>query len=368
MNDEELQYDQFELEKFLSAHYQSIVKVLKIEALGGRREKDALKKFGYGQPIYIRVEISPGIEDEIVLHTVRSNKFGFERRSDRAQSILLDYDTFNSLPRHVTSMDVGSFMRDGTWISLKDSGEFFAITQYISGRLYAEDLKRLTGDRQLLPEDQQRAMKLADYLAEIHATKNDSPSEYLRTARDLLGHGEGIMGIIDSYPPDFPEQMVSRLQAIEKRLVDWRWKIKSRFERLSQVHGDFHPWNVLFQEDGGFFLLDRSRGEWGEPADDLSAMTINYLFFSLRGDRRLSGPFKVLFDKFWEQYIQRTKDVEISGVIQPFYAWRGLVLANPVWYPEVDWEVRKALFGFVEKVLEEDWFDPDRVNAYLGEG
>lgn len=28
-------------------------------------------------------------------------------------------------------------------------------------------------------------------------------------------------------------------------------------------------------------MLDQSRGEWGEAADDVSSMTINYLFFGL---------------------------------------------------------------------------------------
>jgi aminoglycoside phosphotransferase (APT) family kinase protein len=44
------------------------------------------------------------------------------------------------------------------------------------------------------------------------------------------------------------------------------------------VHGDFHPWNILFQNDCDFAVLDRSRGEWGDPADDVAPLTINYLF------------------------------------------------------------------------------------------
>ena len=35
------------------------------------------------------------------------------------------------------------------------------------------------------------------------------------------------------------------------------------------MHGDFHPWNLLFREGVEFSVLDRSRGEWGEPADDV---------------------------------------------------------------------------------------------------
>jgi len=42
------------------------------------------------------------------------------------------------------------------------------------------------------------------------------------------------------------------------------------------------PFNVLFDDDTTFWLLDRSRGGWGDLADDISCMTINYLFFSLQ--------------------------------------------------------------------------------------
>jgi len=59
-------------------------------------------------------------------------------------------------------------------------------------------------------------------------------------------------------------------------------RIGSWAHRLSQVHGDFHPWNVLFREGVDFTVLDRSRGERGEPADDVTAMTINYIFILCR--------------------------------------------------------------------------------------
>jgi len=44
----------------------------------------------------------------------------------------------------------------------------------------------------------------------------------------------------------------------------------------------FHPWNLLFRTETDFSVLDRSRGEWGEPADDVAALAVNYLFFGLR--------------------------------------------------------------------------------------
>jgi hypothetical protein len=353
------------LERYLASIYKTDVKVTAVRRLASNKSRKEIKEFGYGNPLLVEAQIA-GQLDRLVLHTVRPDKFGHERRSDRAGNILLDYDTFNKLPQHVPCLGIGALTETGDMLSLEDAGEFFLITHYTPGQLFAQDLKKLLEGDALLPEDKERALALSDYLVEIHAEKHTNTALYHRCVRDLLGHGEGIMGLIDSYPADFTIAPPTRLQAIEHRLIDWRWFIRGRSYRLSQVHGDYHPWNVLFQPDNTFYLLDRSRGEWGEPADDVSAMSVNFIFFSLQRYGSLHGSFRVLFELFWDQYLQGTHDVEISSVIQPFYAWRALVLAHPVWYPNLNYETRQMLFTFIENVLADEWFDPKRVNAYLG--
>ena len=149
--------------------------------------------------------------------------------------------------------------------------------------------------------------------------------------------------------------------------MEWRWKLKHKTHRLSQVHGDYHPWNILFRKGTDFTVLDRSRGEWGEPADDVSALTINYIFYSLQTCGKLAGPFERLFDLFWRNYLDKTGDEEILNVIQPFYAWRSLVVASPVWYPNLPLKVRGKLFNFVRKVLETEKLELKEVNAYFKE-
>jgi hypothetical protein len=136
--------------------------------------------------------------------------------------------------------------------------------------------------------------------------------------------------------------------------------------RLSQVHGDFHPFNILFQADQDFRVLDRSRGAWGEPADDVSCLAINFIFFSMQKYGRFEAEFRELYDAFWESYSAVQVDAEMNRVIQPWYAWRGLVVANPVWYPNLHIKVRRKLLRFVGRVLQEPEFDIQRVNEYLG--
>lgn len=352
------------LERYLSSLRSGTVEVVAVRELRGEETPDEIKGFGYGVPLLIETKLGDSRE-RLVLHTVSRNGYGRERRSDRAASLLLDYDTFDELPRHVRSMDVGAFGKEGGLVSLGGTGEFFHVTYYTEGTPYAVDLHRISESGQLTPGDRQRALALADYLAEIHAVQRCDDLLYRRRVRDLVGHGEGIMGILDNYPSDFAVGPPSRLEAIERRCVSWRWRIRDGVHRLSQVHGDFHPWNVLFGEGTEFVLLDRSRGAWGEPADDVSAMTINYLFFSLQRDGELEGPCLDLYGRFWERYLSQTGDEELLRVVQPFFAWRALVLASPVWYPDLRRSVRETLFRFAENVLDTDRFSPADVGVYL---
>jgi aminoglycoside phosphotransferase family enzyme len=173
------------------------------------------------------------------------------------------------------------------------------------------------------------------------------------------------MGVCDSYPLPRGFVTAALLEEVERRCLSWRWRLKGRTDRLRQVHGDYHPFNILFREGTDFTVLDRSRGEWGEPADDVTALTGNYLFASLQATGRLEGPFETLFRRFWDRYIERTGDAEILETAAPFFAFRCLVMASPVWYPSLDESVRRKLFSFVLSILDAPRFAPDRVNDWL---
>jgi adenylylsulfate kinase-like enzyme len=55
--------------------------------------------------------------------------------------------------------------------------------------------------------------------------------------------------------------------------------------RLARMHGDFHPFNIVF--DGAQpTMLDASRGVCGDPADDLTALAVNFLLFALSEPER----------------------------------------------------------------------------------
>ena len=340
------------------------VRLLSLTEHGKQELAGDLKAFGYGTPLFLEYDID-GTQRQAVLETMSPSSFGHDHFSDRAQAILWEHSAFNNLPRHVRSLDSGAFLRSGEIVSTGSADEFFLLTEFVNGQGYFRDLDRMTRTGEATGVDSDRAQALADYLADIHACKLEAPPLYTRRVRDLLGHGECIMGLIDNYPDQY--EFISRdlLKKIESACLIWRWRIKHRSHRLCQVHGDFHPWNILFRENTDFSLLDRSRGEWGEPADDVTCLTINYLFSSLLRSGRLTGPFEMLFMDFWDHYLELTHDIEMAEVTAPFYAWRGLVIGSPVWYPHLPDGVRRTIFNFIENVLAAERFDHRDVNRYL---
>jgi hypothetical protein len=356
-----------ELKRYLEKRARAPIQIQELRQLRGEAKgAAALKQFGYGRPLLVRYRVADREIGE-VFHSIRRNAFGRERDDDRAAAVWLDFHTFNRLPCHVPAVDMVVHTRKGKIESIHSAEELLLVTAYRPGHLYADDLVRIRDEETLQPLDVQRAQELAAYLAEIHRMKHDDPTLWRRRLRDLVGHGEGIMGLTDSYPADLPYATEADLRLIEESANRWRWRLKPLSHRLCQVHGDFHPFNLLFAEGLEFHVLDRSRGEWGEPADDVSCMTINYLFFSLHRSGWLEGAFRALHDLFWEHYLDLRPDDEMAAVIQPWLVWRALVLASPVWYPSIAEEVRRKLLTFARRVLSEDRYDYRQVNQYLEE-
>jgi hypothetical protein len=352
--------------ELLRVHLQNLLgpgaAIVDMHTLGETGNED-VKRFGYGTAIDVTFRVNDRTA-KCVFQTVRPGPHGHETMPDRAQLLLSNYETFSKLPRHARALDVGIIRESGRLTSLGDAREFFILTEHLDGEGHQGDFFRMRDTGEVTRRDFDRADALCDYLATIHAVRNDDPGLYHRRIRELVGHGECIMGLSDGYPDRHGFIDRGLLEGIEHQTVAWRWKLKDYTHRLCQVHGDFHPWNILFADDRTPGILDRSRGEWGEAADDVSCLTVNYLFFSLQRSGRLDGGFRELFERFWDRYIAARDDAEILNVVAPFFAFRGLVIASPVWYPDLGEDTRRLIFTFIRNVMDADSFDPRSANAY----
>ncbi|MEM2942432.1 MAG: aminoglycoside phosphotransferase family protein [Candidatus Bathyarchaeia archaeon] len=310
----------------------------------------------------------------VVMRVVRGDTgWGHDYLSDRCGVLLLQHRLFKMAPPGTCpgSLDVAALMADGSLRSIGDSIEFLHFVEEVPDSEwvpYSSDLLKISERGFVTEGDRARVRVIVDYLAKLHATKKPDRNLYMRHIRDLIGHGEMLMGVIDTYPDPGRLGFTSEeeLERIETESVRWRNRIKNRYDRCSRIHGDIHPFgNVRFREDGSMLALDLSREEFGEPADDLAGMSINYLFFSIWKHGGLVKPFKDLFEMFISRYLEKTEDKEILEVIAPFYAFRGVVVAHPLYYPELKDSSRRKVFNFIMNVLSEDRFDPERVEEYL---
>ena len=367
-------FDLAALEAYLQKRHASAVVIDDVRQLGSdNRGPDALKQFGYGRPLLVTYRVVDAEESQRqeVFHNIRRTPFGRERDDDRVAAVWLDYETFNQLPRHVRAVDRVGLDTEGQLGSLSRLRDLILVTTYQPGTVYAEDLLSLRDGRALEERDLSRAADLARYLAQIHSRSFGEGDDvqrrmlWQRRLRDLVGHGEGLMGLTDSYPLPLPYVDDQELQELERLANAWRWRLKPLSHRLCQVHGDFHPFNIVFDEAEAFYVLDRSRGAWGEAADDVSCLSINYLFFSLQMGGRLASPFLELYKRFWETYLQYRPDEDLFEAIAPWFAWRALVVASPVWYPTIAESVRRQLLTFARQVMLVDRFDWEHVETYM---
>jgi hypothetical protein len=316
-----------------------------------------------GSGFLIEIETSAGIESYVV-KKLNPEGLGHDYPSDRAAVFLLDLEEYGALPHHVRAIDVLAEMQDGFVKSIGGGREYYLLMEKANGVDYFNDLRQFASKNQLDVSDMSKIKEMAQYLAKIHSVKKQSRTLYWRKIRDTIGHGECLMGVFDTYPDGIISY--AEMAEVEKLCIDWRARLKNKDYRLSQIHGDFHPGNIWFINEREFILLDRSRGAWGEPADDLTALAVNYIFFSLRYHSVIKGAYLEGLRLFFDEYTVASNDPEVLTVMAPFFAFRGVVVANPVFYPDISPDVREKLFRFVRNVLIADAFETDRVNEYIG--
>lgn len=313
-------------------------------------------------------------EETIVIRTKRPEGFSHDYAADRAASFLIQHNLASKLPKHNKSFDVVGVSKKEL-VSIGDCNEFFHVVEFAEGKPYMGELIGIKKKNLITDLELEKVELLSEYLAEVHKTKfidkikskhkiAFAKSIYRRHLRDCIGHGEMLLGVLDTYPKKLSWMTKKELVRIINMANELREYSKDNYQRLSLIHGDFHPGNILFK--GKYFkVLDASRELWGEPADDLTALGINYIWFSIMQNGDFSGNFKDLFEAFWDSYIKKTRDPKINKIAPLFFAFRGVVVSHPLFYKNQSNNCRRKIFNFVVNLLEERKFDIRKINSYL---
>jgi len=315
-------------------------------------------------PVRIDYEVG-GVRRTAILELRNLDVVGPEYRPVHGQDLVRSPKALRPIPRHARTLGVAGIEVAGGFVPVDGAKAQYVLTEYAEGHAYGEDLVRLKLGGLPTRRDRDRAEALAEQLAEIHQQPGPDPRLYVQRIRELLGQADGIMGLLDSFPPQEGLLIPELLEHLEHRCLKWRWRLKGRTDRLRRVHGEFHPWNILFREGTEYTILDRSRIAWGEPADDAACLTMNYLVCALQTQGESRESLFDLFHRFWSRYLEKSGDTGILDVAAPFLVRHALALVSPVWHPELKATVRRSLFSFMFRVLEAPSFDPDRVEKLL---
>ena len=326
---------------------------------------------GTGFALNFKVDGKP---QKKILKTLFTSNLGMDHFSDRAGSLILAHSHYGKIPNHIASSDVGGVTKDGEIISVGKAQEFFILMEEAKGKDLFADFQRIAKTNVLTPEDKEKILLLSDFLANLHREKptENQESFYKRCLRNLVGGSTSIMSIIDMYPQHLGWASSEELNQVVQSSIKFWSRHRFKPERLCHTHGDFHPGNIWFRDEKNFTLLDRSGQTYGEAADDLTAFSINFIFYSLKERGEFSGAMKEGFDLFWNNYLSKTNDVEIVNLAPPFFALRAMVVANPVFYndnffgsPENAHKVRRALFNFAFQMVQEGKCNLGKIEAYF---
>jgi hypothetical protein len=347
----EIRIPKKKMQQYLREREKAPVKIIKYKRLGAGWH-------GAGYEIVYRVK---GKIKNVILRIQRPVGFSHEYAADRAKVFLLQHNLSKLVPKHVKSLDVGGSTPQGKMVSIGECREFFQIVEKVTGQEYMKDLELIKQRGTLTPADRKKALLLSDYLVNLHKKKFKGSRELARSihrrhTRDAVGHGEMLMGVLDTYPDKISWASKKEMIDLVDLAVKFRERIKDRHNRLRRMHGDFHPGNIIFKNGRDFVVLDASRELWGEPADDLTTLAINYLWFALQHKGGFSGPFAELFHLFFDNYLKKTNDYGILEIVGLFFAFRGVVVIHPTFYPKQAKSVRRKIFNFIRNVLKERLF------------
>jgi aminoglycoside phosphotransferase family enzyme len=349
------------IEKYLKEKYEGRISSIEIKKLGSG-------VLGTGYSLKFKVDDR---SKTLVLKSLFKENLGMDHYSDRASSLLDAHDNYNKMENHVKSEDVIAQNDDNSLTSIGKAKEFYILMEEARGEDLFKDFDKIKESGKLSEEVRKKILVISDFLVKLHKNKHESVPLYRRKIRDTIGSGGSLIGLLDMHPDPAFKQFESKWMEIVMHSIKFWRKSRNMDNRLCEIHADYHPGNLWF-ENGNFTILDRSRGRYGEPADDIVAFAINPIMYSLMTTGEFEGPFREMFDIFWNNYFKQTKDREMRKIMAPYIAFRVSVVTNPIFYndemlggKDKATKIRSKMINLALNILKDNEFSPEKINFYL---
>ncbi len=171
-----------------------------------------------------------------------------------------------------------------------------------------------------------------------------------------------MLALLDALPAD-PAHESGRLQALERRFLGWRWRLRDGHERLRQVHRGLRLEQVAVRPGPDVVVVDAVLTP-GDPALDVSAVAVGLLEMGAREPLSWRDGYRPLFDAFWSSYLGESGDHELLDVAPPFLAWHALRASSSLQPAPLKPAARQQLFSFAEVVIAQRSFYPDGIGWF----
>lgn len=310
---------------------------------------------------YKVIFVNKGTESKIVCRQLRGIGLSRDYLADNVGYLMLQHQISQLHPTHINSLDVVCYGEEVRTVSVDGIENVFQVMEFAEGKSYIDFILEIAKEENLSKKQKDIIENIAKYMSRIHEIKPLEISEeilkhyYWRHSQDYIG-SEVFMDIMDVWDNDKLLDAEEKTE-IMSNLFRIRESLRSEYKRCSMIHSDLHPDNIRIQEDLTIRPLDSARAMWGEPADDLASMLANFIYFSLKNHKKMSGAYLEAYNLLLNKYIDLTKDEAIHKHAQMYLPVRLLILSHPQFFDQDSQELKLQLINLTKDILNSKSFN-----------
>ena len=287
--------------------------------------------------------------------------------SKQANFLFDAHDSYNKIPNHLISHDVGFITQKGSLVFAGDSTSMVHLLDSFDGSTFMDTLLDIHLSGEITKKQSADIVRVIEYMIYLHNNKKVTPTGYPEYLNQSLSGDFSIFKWLQHYDngvlDDF--EIVNLVSKITMTMLEHKHKNK----RSCKVHGFLLPKHIYFSNN--ITTINKVKPVYGEAADDVACLIMHPILLSVGKQGSFSGIQKDVFDLIWNTYFKATGDKEMRSLLPLFLATWAVYLCCPGICPdslfgEFPNETRKILLNFANNVLNDEEFNPGKINKYLG--